>query len=130
MAASEVAQCVEQHRADVVAVGIGAHAYDFEAQSGLEAAELAVEHAGEDIAGETALVGDRKLCVRLRLAQRRAQAPLEVASPRVTCGQRIDRYDGVQVLARKGPNRVAMQGSLFHHGALPKSVAPADQVAA
>ena len=65
-----------------MALRVGAHADHLEPQAGLAAAELAFEHAREDVAGEALVVGRRELRMQLRLAQRGLEPPLEVGAAR------------------------------------------------
>ena len=101
VAARPGAERIEQLRSDAMALRVAAHADRLEPQPGLAAAELASEHARQDVAGETVGVGRRELRVQLRGPQRGREPPLEVGAPRPALDRGVDADDGVQILARQ-----------------------------
>ena len=105
-----VRERVEEAAADAVAAPVGADADELDAQVPFVAAELALEHAGEQVAGDAARVDRGELGMQRRLAARRLQAPLDVAAPRSSFDRRVDRDDAAEVGRREGADRQRFQG--------------------
>jgi hypothetical protein len=95
----------EQALAQSLALPLGRHADDLQAQCRIGAAELALEPAPEHIACQRAILLNSELQMQRRLTQRGLKAALEVAATRAPGDARIDLCRGAEVLRRESPQR-------------------------
>ena len=105
-----------RRRPAVVAARVGAHADHLQPQPGLGAAELALEHARQDVAGQALGVAGGELRMQLRLAQGRGQAALDVVAARAALDGGVDGDHGREIVARQRADGERVRGGGCRHG--------------
>jgi len=105
--------------ADAVVLLVAAHAHQFDAQSGLPAAELAAQHARQQVADQRVAVGGGELHVSRRLAQRRVEAAPHVGAPRPAFDGLVDGDHRLEVVRPQGRIAICGDSTVWFMGALP-----------
>ncbi len=114
-------QRVEQVLADTVVLLVAAHADQFDAQPRLLAAELADQHARQQVADQPLRADGGELRVPRRLAQRRVEAAPDVGAPRAALDGLVDGDHRVEVARLQRSVGDLRRDGGFGHGVAPVS---------
>ena len=105
---------VEQPRAHAVPARVGPNADQLEPQTASAAAEFALEHARENVAGEAARIDRRELRMQRGIAQCGSQAPFDIGPARSALDGSVDGDNRREVVGCQCAHREMLRRNGFH----------------